>query len=194
LTLASVREHPDGVRLDELEGGRIDEAVTTPSGKVALFHSRLADDVSRLAERIDRETPAFVLTSRRHLRSNNSWLHNVPALMRGRDRRTLLIHPIDAARVCLRTGALAEVTTSEGAVTVSADVSDEVMPGVICLPHGWGHGLAGTRLDTANAHPGVNSNLLNPPALIDVPSKTQVFNGVPCSARAVREASPVTQS
>jgi anaerobic selenocysteine-containing dehydrogenase len=193
LTLASVREHPDGVRLDELAGGRIDEAVTTPSGKVELFHSHLADDVSRLTERIDRETPAFVLTSRRHLRSNNSWLHNVPALMRGRDRCTLLIHPIDAARVGLRTGALAEVATSEGALVVSADVSDEVMPGVVCLPHGWGHGLAGTRLDTANSHPGVNSNLLNPPALIDVPSNTQVVNGVPCSVRAVREASSVTQ-
>ncbi|MGH3641359.1 MAG: molybdopterin-dependent oxidoreductase [Mycobacterium sp.] len=193
LTLASVREHPDGIRLDELAGGRIDEAVTTPSGKVELFHSRLADDVSRLAERVDRETPAFVLTSRRHLRSNNSWLHNVPALMRGRDRCTLLIHPIDAARVGLRTGELAEVATSEGALVVSADVSDEVMPGVVCLPHGWGHGLAGTRLDTANAHPGVNSNLLNPPALIDVPSNTQVVNGVPCSVRAVREAGSVTQ-
>lgn len=185
VTLASVREHPDGVRLDELAGGRIDEVVTTPSGKVELVHPRLTDDVARLAERIDRTTPAFVLTSRRHLRSNNSWLHNVPALMRGRDRCTLLIHPADAARVGLSSGALAAITTSEGTLTVAAEVSDEVMPGVVCLPHGWGHGRAGTRLDTANAHPGVNSNLLNPPALIDVPSNTQVVNGVPCSVRAV---------
>jgi anaerobic selenocysteine-containing dehydrogenase len=191
LTLATVREHPDGLRLDELAGGRIDEAVTTPSGRVELFHPYLADDVPRLLDRLDRNTPEFVLTSRRHLRSNNSWMHNVPALMRGRERCTLMIHPVDADRVGLRSGDIAEITTSEGAITVTAEVTDEVMPGVVCLPHGWGHGRVGTRLDTANAHPGVNSNLLNPAGLIDVPSNTQVVNGVPCT---VRSASFVTQS
>jgi anaerobic selenocysteine-containing dehydrogenase len=185
LTLAEVRKDPDGLRLGELEGGRIADAVTTPTGKVELFHAHLADDVPRLIERMDRETPGFVLTSRRHLRSNNSWLHNVPALMRGRDRCTLLINPTDAAGIGVASGDLAEVATSEGAITVTAEVSDEVMAGVVCLPHGWGHGRAGTRLHTANAHPGVNSNLLNPPALIDVPSNTQVVNGVPCTVRSI---------
>ena len=194
LTLASVREHPDGVRLGELDGGRIDDAVTTPSGTVELFHPYLADDVPRLIARIDRAPSQFVLTSRRHLRSNNSWLHNVPSLMRGKDRCTLLIHPADAARVGLDDDDLAEVTTSEATITVVVDVSDEVMPGVVCLPHGWGHGLPGTRLDVANAHPGVNSNLLNPPHLIDVLSNTQVVNGVPCSVRAVRDAPALAQS
>ncbi len=184
LTLQAVREQPNGIRLEEVAGGRIDEIVTTPSGKVELFHPHLAGDVTRLAARIDRESPDFVLTSRRHLRSNNSWLHNVPALMRGRERCTLLIHPVDAARIGISTGEVAEIATSEGALSVAAEVSDEVMPGVVCLPHGWGHGVAGTRLDTANAHAGVNSNLLNPPSLIDVPSNTQVLNGVPCSVRA----------
>lgn len=185
LTLAEVRKNPDGVRLGELEGERIAEVVTTPSGRVELLHGRLADDVPRLIERIDRETPDFVLTSRRHLRSNNSWLHNVPALMRGRERCTLLINPADAAGIGVENGGLAEVATSEGVITVTAEVSDEVMQGVVCLPHGWGHGRAGTRLGVANAHPGVNSNLLNPPALIDVPSNTQVVNGVPCTVRGV---------
>jgi anaerobic selenocysteine-containing dehydrogenase len=184
LTLATVREHPDGLRLDELAGGRIAEVVTTGSGRVELYHAHLADDVPRLLDRLDRDTPEFVLTSRRHLRSNNSWLHNVPALMRGEDRCTLMIHPVDAERVGLRSGDIAEVATSEGAITVAAEVTDEVMSGVVCLPHGWGHGRAGTRLDTANAHPGVNSNLLNPAGLIDIPSNTQVVNGVPCTVRA----------
>jgi anaerobic selenocysteine-containing dehydrogenase len=192
LTLADVRKDPDGLRLGELEGGRIAAAVTTPSGKVELFHRHLADDVPRLVERIDRETPGFVLTSRRHLRSNNSWLHNVPALMRGRDRCTLLINPADAAGIGVANGDLAQVATSEGAITVTAEVSDEVMAGVVCLPHGWGHGRAGTRLDTANAHPGVNSNLLNPPALVDVPSNTQVVNGVPCTVRGAATHSAQT--
>jgi anaerobic selenocysteine-containing dehydrogenase len=75
------------------------------------------------------------------------------------------------------------VTTSEGSVSVLTEVSDEMKPGVVSLPHGWGHGRDGTSLDIANSHPGVNSNLLNPAGLIDVPSNTQVVNGVPCEVR-----------
>ncbi|BBZ41666.1 molybdopterin-binding oxidoreductase [Mycobacterium conspicuum] len=187
LTLAEVRRHPDGLRLAELEGGRLGEAVTTPSGQVELIHAHITDDIPRLRARLDAPNPELVLTSRRHLRSNNSWLHNVPTLMRGRDRCTLLIHPIDAARVGVITGGAARVSTSEGAVTVTAEVTDEVMPGVVSLPHGWGHGLSGTQLGTANRHPGVNSNLLNPTDLIDVPSNTHVVNGVPCQVGPDRQ-------
>lgn len=180
LTLEEVRKHPDGLRLAELEGGRLDESVTTPSGKVELIHSHIVDDIPRLARRMERATPDLVLISRRHLRSNNSWLHNVPALMRGRDRCTLLINPTDASRFGVTDGEPTRVSTSEGAVTVIAEVSDEVIPGVVSLPHGWGHGLSGTQLSTANVHPGVNNNLLNPSDVIDVPSNTHVLNGVPC--------------
>lgn len=185
LTLDDVRAHPDGLRLGETEGGRLDAAVSTPSGAIELVHDVFVDDVPRLRARLDRADQGLVLTSRRHLRSNNSWLHNVPSLMRGRDRCTLLIHPDDAARIGLNTGEIAEVSTSEGKVSVPVEVSDEMMPGVVSLPHGWGHGTAGTRLSVANAHAGVNSNLLNPPDLIDVPSNTQVVNGVPCRVRAL---------
>ncbi len=180
LTLAEVRRHPDGLRLEELDGGRLDEVISTPSGKIELAHPILTDDVGRLLTRIDRDEDELVLTSRRHLRSNNSWLHNVPALMRGKDRCTLLIHPDDAARNQVRSGHLVDVSTSESTLSVPAEVTDEMMPGVVCLPHGWGHGVPGTRLGVANQHPGVNSNVLNPPELIDVPSNTQVVNGVPC--------------
>ena len=112
-------------------------------------------------------------------------MHNVPALMRGKDRCTLLIHPDDAHRAGLGSGDIAEISTDEGSLTVPVEVSDEMMPGVVSLPHGWGHGEPGTRLAVANAHPGVNSNLLNPPELLDVPSNTQVVNGVPCQVRAL---------
>ncbi|MDR3657487.1 MAG: molybdopterin-dependent oxidoreductase [Mycobacterium sp.] len=185
LTLDEVRAHPDGLHLGDLEGGRLDDALTTPSGAIELVHDVFTEDVPRLRARLDRADEALMLTSRRHLRSNNSWLHNVPSLMRGRDRCTLLIHPDDATRIGLASGQLARVSTSEGAVSVPAEVSDEMMPGVVSLPHGWGHGAAGTRLGVANAHRGVNSNLLNPPDLIDVPSNTQVVNGVPCQVRGV---------
>lgn len=183
LTLEEVKRHPNGLRLEELTGGRLDDTVITPSGKVELLHAHITDDVPRLIARMDRPAPELVMTSRRHLRSNNSWLHNVPALMKGRDRCTLLIHPVDAARVGVEHGAAAEVRTTAGAVTVPVEVSDEVIPGVVSLPHGWGHGLDGTRLAVANAHPGVNNNLLNPTDVIDVPSNTHATNGIPCQVR-----------
>ncbi|WP_167109361.1 molybdopterin-dependent oxidoreductase [Mycobacterium sp. DL592] len=185
LTLDVLRSHPDGLRLGELEAGRLDAAVSTPSGAVELVHDLFVDDVPRLRARLDRADETLVLTSRRHLRSNNSWLHNVPSLMRGRERCTLLIHPDDAGRIGLSDGDPAEVSTSEGKVSVPVEVSDEMMPGVVSLPHGWGHAQPGSRLSVANAHPGVNSNLLNPPDLLDVPSNTQVVNGVPCEVRAL---------
>ncbi|KUI44884.1 molybdopterin dinucleotide-binding protein [Mycobacterium sp. GA-1199] len=186
LTLDELKRHPHGLRLGELEGGRLDEVLCTPSGTVELVHPQIVGDVPRLRARLYRGADELVLTSRRHLRSNNSWMHNVPALMRGKDRCTLLIHPDDAARVGLRSRDVAQVSTSEGTVTVLAEVSDEMMPGVVSLPHGWGHGLDGTNLRVANDHPGVNSNLLNPAHLIDVPSNTQVVNGVPCHVRRAR--------
>ena len=183
LTLDEVKRHPNGLRLGELEGGRLDEVVCTPSGTVELVHPQIVDDVPRLRARLQRPADELLLTSRRHLRSNNSWMHNVPALMRGKDRCTLLIHPDDAQRAGVRPGDVAEVSTTEGSLTVLAEISDEMMPGVVSLPHGWGHGLDGTSLQVANDHPGVNSNLLNPAHLIDVPSNTQVVNGVPCQVR-----------
>ncbi|MDA2893878.1 molybdopterin-dependent oxidoreductase [Mycolicibacterium sp. BiH015] len=180
LTLAEVKRHPNGIRLDELEGGRLDDTVTTPSGKVELLHRHMTDDIPRLIARMDRATPDLVMISRRHLRSNNSWLHNVPALMKGRDRCTLIIHPLDAARAGVTAGAMAEVSTSEGALHVRVEISEDIARGVVSLPHGWGHGLPGTRLDVANTHPGVNNNLLNPTDVIDVPSNTHATNGIPC--------------
>ncbi|WP_048634272.1 molybdopterin-dependent oxidoreductase [Mycolicibacterium aurum] len=192
LTLDEVRRHPDGLRLGELEGGRLADVLTTPSRRIELIHPILTDDIPRLADRLDRTDDDLLLTSRRHLRSNNSWLHNVSGLMRGKDRCTLLIHPADAARHAVADGELVEVSTTEGAVEVVAEVTDEMMPGVLSLPHGWGHGVDGTRMDIANAHPGVNANVLNPGAMIDVPSNTQVVNGVPCRIRTRRAPLPTS--
>ncbi|MGE2834796.1 molybdopterin-dependent oxidoreductase [Mycobacterium sp. SMC-4] len=180
LTLETVRRHPDGLRLAELEGGRLRDVLTTPSGRIELMHPLFAADIPRLLERIDRPAEPLVLTSRRHLRSNNSWMHNVPGLMRGRDRCTLLINPDDAARCGVRDGQYVEVSTTEGSVRVVAELTEDMAAGVVSLPHGWGHGVDGTRLDVANAHPGVNVNTLNPVERVDVPSNTQVVNGVPC--------------
>ena len=192
LTLEEVRRHPDGLWLADLQAGRLDDAVTTPSGCVELIHPHIVDDIPRLAERLERAPQPLVLTSRRHLRSNNSWMHNVPALMRGRDRCTLLVHPDDAGALGLADAQMATVETDDGSIDVLVQVSDEMMPGVVSLPHGWGHGLPGTMLAVANAHPGVNSNLLNPVDVLDVPSNTHVVNGGPCRVRPSADTTVTT--
>ncbi|STZ42509.1 molydopterin dinucleotide-binding region [Mycolicibacterium gilvum] len=120
LTLDEVRRHPDGLRLAELEGGRLPDILTTPSRRIELLHPLLEADIPRLVSRIDRSRDDLVLTSRRHLRSNNSWMHNVAALMRGKDRCTLLIHPDDALRHDVADGGQVEVSTIEGSIVVVA--------------------------------------------------------------------------
>ena len=180
LTLDDVRRHPDGLELAGLDGGRLAEVLETPSGTIELMHDEFSNDMQRLRDRLSRPDPGLVLTSRRHLRSNNSWLHNVATLAKGADRCTLLMHPDDAAAAGATSGAQVTIRTTEGELVVPVEVSDEMMPGVVSLPHGWGHGRDGTRLAVASARPGVNSNLLNPGDLLDVPSGTVAVNGVPC--------------
>lgn len=113
-------------------------------------------------------------------------MHNVPALMRAKDRCTLLVHPDDADALGLSDARNATVETDGGSVDVVVQVSADMMPGVVSLPHGWGHGLPGTMLTVANAHPGVNANVPNPVEFLDVPSSTHVVNGVPCRVRPGR--------
>jgi anaerobic selenocysteine-containing dehydrogenase len=121
----------------------------------------------------------MVLIGRRQLRSNNSWMHNIEPLVKGKDRCTAWVHPDDAARLGLADGAPARVRSRAGEVEVPVEVTDAIMPGVVSIPHGWGHGVAGTRMAVAAAHPGVNSNLLSDELLLDVPSGNAVFNGIP---------------
>ena len=146
---------------------------------IALAPPPITGDVARLRARLARRDDGLLLVSRRHLRSNNSWCHNLPRLMTGRDRCTLLIHPDDARRAGLGDGARARITSSAGSVVVAAEISDEMMPGVVSLPHGWGHDRPGARLSVAARRPGANNNLLAPGELIDVPSNNAVVNGIP---------------
>jgi anaerobic selenocysteine-containing dehydrogenase len=179
LTLDAFKARPDGIDMGPLVP-RLDEVLATPSGKIELAPSYITADAARLAERLERDD-GLVLVSRRHLRSNNSWLHNAEPLVRGRERCTLLIHPDDARRAGLTAGRRARVTSAAGTVEVPIEISDEMMPGVVSLPHGWGHDRPGIRLRVATAHAGVNSNLLAPPELYDPISNNAVVNGIPVS-------------
>ncbi len=178
LTLEALARQPDGVDKGALEP-RLDEVLKTPSGKIELAPEHVTADLPRLARSLDRRSDGLVLVSRRHLRSNNSWMHNVPALVSGRDRCTLLIHPDDAATAGLEDGKSARVSSSAGSLVAPVEVSDEMMPGVVCLPHGWGHDKPGTRLSVAVDHAGVCNNVLAPGDFIDLPSNNAAINGIP---------------
>jgi anaerobic selenocysteine-containing dehydrogenase len=144
--------------------------------------------VPRLLSRLDRADEGLVLVSRRHLRSNNSLMHNVPVLVKGKDRCTLELHPQDAQRAGLQDGDVARVSSSAGTVEVPVEITEAIIPGVVCLPHGWGHDLDGVRLSVATEHAGVNANLLAPGDLVDPLSGNAVVNGIPVEIAAV----PVT--
>ncbi|MCB0969972.1 MAG: molybdopterin-dependent oxidoreductase [Acidimicrobiales bacterium] len=183
LTLAVLEERPHGVDLGPLEP-RLPEVLRTPSGMVELDAEPLLADLPRLAAVLDRPVPEAVLVGRRDLRSNNSWMHNVEVLVKGRPRCTLHVHPDDAVAWGLADGGQAEVVARVGRVEVPVEVTDAVRPGVVSLPHGWGHDLDGVRLAVAGAHAGTNSNLLTDAAVVDVPSGNAVLNGIPVSVSA----------
>ncbi|MBN9619751.1 MAG: molybdopterin oxidoreductase family protein, partial [Actinobacteria bacterium] len=116
--------------------------------------------------------------------SNNSWMHNIAPLVRGSNRCTAHVHPDDARRLGLVDGGLARVSSRTGAITVPVEVTDSVRPGVVSIPHGWGHGQDGTRGEVARAHAGVNSNVLADDRLLDELSGTAVLNGIPIEMTA----------
>ncbi len=186
LSLATLETQPHGIDLGPLEP-RLPGLLRTPSRKVELAPDPIVADVERLAQRLS-EPPAegLVLVGRRHVRSNNSWMHNVASLVRGRDRCTLQVHPADARRLGLRDGETARVASRVGRVEAVVEVSDDVMPGVVSLPHGWGHGLSGSRLSVAAEHAGVSSNLLTDGDALDPLSGNAVLNGIPVQVEAAR--------
>jgi anaerobic selenocysteine-containing dehydrogenase len=179
LSLAVLKANPHGIDLGPLVP-RIPEILATPSGKIELAPDLLVEDVKRLRKTL-RESPSenMVLVGRRNLRSNNSWFHNIETLVNGDNQCILWIHPDDAARLGLSNGDEAVVTSRTGKIQVPVKVTEDVMPGVISLPHGWGHHLPGIRLETANRHAGVNSNILSDELAVDELSGNAILNGIP---------------
>ncbi|SEC11650.1 molybdopterin oxidoreductase family protein [Streptomyces sp. PAN_FS17] len=186
LTLEKLLAHPHGIDLGPLKS-RLPQPLKTVSGKVELLPAPIAGDLPRLREALRHRPDGLVLVGRRHLRSNNSWMHNVPALTGGSNRCTLHIHPQDAERLGVRDGAAVRLKGAGGEVTAPAEVTDAVRPGVVSLPHGWGHDRPGTRLGHAATDPGVNVNQLLDGSLLDPLSGNAVLNGVPIEVSPVSE-------
>jgi anaerobic selenocysteine-containing dehydrogenase len=182
LTLDTLIGQPHGVDLGPL-APRLPEVLRTPSGMVELAPEPLVADVERLRASLaggDRQHDGtLVLIGRRHLRSNNSWMHNIETLARGKARCTLQINPTDAARLGLVDGGAARVSSRAGALVAPVEVTEAVTAGVVSLPHGWGHDLPGVSMAVARAHPGVNSNLLADDERYDELSGNAVLNGIP---------------
>lgn len=178
LTLDLLKANPNGIDFGPMVP-QLPDLLATSDKKIRLAPRYLLDDLPRLAARMQRPAEPLVLVSRRHLRSNNTWLHNVPALMKGKDRCTLLIHPDDAARCGIADSDIVTVKSEAGEITVPVEVTDSIKPGVVSMPHGWGHGKPGTRMSVANNSPGANTNVLSPPTFIDEPSGNGVLNGIP---------------
>ena len=129
--------------------------------------------------------PELVLVGRRHLRSNNSWLHNSHRLVKGPQRCTLFVHPVDAKRHGIPDGGRVHVTSARGRLEATAALTDEMMPGVVSLPHGWGHDRAGTRMHVASAHAGVNVNDITDEGRVDRLTGNAAFSAVPVTITAL---------
>jgi anaerobic selenocysteine-containing dehydrogenase len=192
LSLDVLEKHEHGLDLGPLEP-RLPEVLRTPSGRVELAPPQLLAEAERLARWLTerREDGGLVLVGRRQLRSNNSWMHNVPLLCGGSNRCTLHVHPRDAARLGVADGGDVVVRSRVGEVRATAEVTASVMPGVVSLPHGWGHGRPGTRAAVAAGDPGVNSNALTDEEPVDPLSGTAVLNGIP--VEVVARPAPATR-
>jgi anaerobic selenocysteine-containing dehydrogenase len=183
LTLAELEAHPHGLDLGRLVP-RLPEVLRTPSGMVELAPAALAADVERLrAAMRRRRNGTMLLIGRRDLRSNNSWMHNLELLVSGPERCTVLVHPSDAERLHL--GTRARVSTPNGSIELPVQLTDEVMQGVVSIPHGWGHDDTGAVLGVAAQHAGANSNVLADDQLVDPVSGNAILNGIPVELKPV---------
>jgi anaerobic selenocysteine-containing dehydrogenase len=195
---------PDGLTLDKVvqaDGGidlgplqpRIPELLRTPSGRIELAPPACLADLQRARDRLAEAAPQLVIIGRRDVRSNNSWMHNLPTLAKGPQRCTLLVHPSDAQRLGLSDGALARISSASRpddeahAVTAPVAICPDMMPGVVSLPHGWGHDKPGAQLRVAAERPGANLNALLDDARRDPLSGNAVLSGVAVRVQAQRD-------
>jgi len=195
---------PEGLTLDRVQAAsatghgidlgpllpRVPEVLRTPSGKIELAPPALLADLPRAWAGLDAVAPPLVVIGRRDVRSNNSWMHNLPVLAKGPFRGAALVHPGDAARCGVADGALAQLNGPGGSVQVTVELSNSMMPGVISLPHGWGHDLPGAQLGVAAQRPGANLN-----ALLDIEAReplsgNAVLSGVPVTLMPLSQPSP----
>ena len=190
LSLRALEAAPHGIDLGALEPA-LPGALRTTDRRIALAPAPLVGDVDRLRARLRAAPPATLsLIGRRDLRSNNSWMHNSARLTKGRDRCTLLMHPEDAQARGLAEGERVRVRSRVGEVEAALSVTADMRPGVVSLPHGWGHHRPGTRLRVAGERPGASLNDVTDERGVDLLSGTSALSGV--AVDVLRAAPPPT--
>jgi anaerobic selenocysteine-containing dehydrogenase len=186
LSVDLLEQNPHGIDYGPMQP-RIDQVLRTASGKVELAPDAFIADIARLDDALERlgDDRQLLLTGRRHVRSNNSWMHNIRILMKGKSRCTMHVNPTDAARLGLVDGGAARVSSRSGAIEIAVEVTDAVMAGVVSIPHGFGHGHQGARMGIAADNAGANTNVIVPGDMIDPLSGNGVLTGVPVDVVAV---------
>lgn len=178
LSLATLREHPHGLDLGPLQPN-LAPRLNTPGKAVQAAPEQLLADLARFAGQEPPAADELLLIGRRHVRSNNSWMHNYQRLVKGKPRHQLLMNPADLASRGLADGQRVQVRSRVGSIEVEVLASDEVMAGVVSLPHGWGHARPGVQMAIARAQPGASANDLTDERRLDALSGNAVLNGVP---------------
>jgi anaerobic selenocysteine-containing dehydrogenase len=184
VTLRRLREARHGLDLGPLEPC-LPERLPAKSGRIDLVPEEALADLSRLLASLYAEVPGLLLIGRREARTVNSWSHNLPSLIKAADRCVLQIHPSDAAKLGIEDGSTVRLRSRAGALEVPVRLTDALMPGVVSLPHGYGHRGEGIALKIASDHAGVSCNDLTDPAEIDPLSGNAVLSGVPVRVEAL---------
>ena len=177
LSIDKLKAHPSGIDLGALEPscpGRLQ----TPNQRIQLAIPEVLADIERFVQDTDVAGDHYRLIGRRHVRDNNSWMHNHHRLMKGKPRCQLLMHPDDVAKEGWQSGMVVTIESRVGAIDAELAASDEMMPGVVSLPHGYGHGLSGTRGEVASRHAGVSCNDITDEQFVDQLSGNAAVNGV----------------
>lgn len=182
ITLKDLKNHPSGIDLGPLKSifpGRL----LTDDKKIHLLPDIYRDQLKKIAVETEKNN-GLLLIGRRHLRSNNSWLHNSYRMVKGRERCTLLIHPKDAEETGVKNDQWATIKSEIGEVRIKVEISDEMMPGTVSIPHGWGHNRAGIKMRVAQDHAGISLNDLIDNDLVDPLCGVSIINGIPISIGA----------
>lgn len=187
LTLKKLKQYKSGLDLGPLQPNRLKEKIYTEDRKVKLFPQEYLEDMQRLKVLADKKMNGsdLVLIGRRDLRTNNSWMHNSERLVKGKNRCDLFIHPKTAAQHGLSQGEHVYISSRVGALKVSINITDDIMPNVVSLPHGWGHNHEGTRISTASSNPGVNMNIITDEQFTDKLSGNAALNGTPVDIQKI---------
>ncbi|WP_138436784.1 molybdopterin oxidoreductase family protein [Marinobacter shengliensis] len=194
LSLSLLKDYPSGVDLGPLQPS-LPERLYTRDGKINLAPRRYLADVERLKALLEPgKANDLQLIGRRHVRSNNSWMHNSQRLVKGKSRCTLMMHPVDAETRGLTDGQQAEIGSGGRSVVLPVEVTEDIMPGVVSIPHGWGHHRPGTGQSTAAAHAGASINDVLNDADVDPVSGTSVLNGQVVSVKVWQTEAQLKQA